>query len=1019
MKAKSVWAAVMVAVACGEVARAMAGTPSNVPLASFTLTEYLGAAWSNECVTFAVDAATAKRLGNGAVCVDGEGVEAPWQLSADGKGVRFIAALAPFGQSVYSFVSGKPSVKTALAASETKEYVEIANALTGVRISTSLNDGQGPIAAWRLSDGSWAGGSTFTAERKVESYRAFFVEKGAVLVKVEAVATFEGGGEWKLTAELQEGEPSFKIRETFDCVPSAGAFALRFEKGFDPAWILYRSGGAFDLRDGRTSLGELTTLPLSYTPERDASLKFLLQPWVWWQGSMARGNFFTLMNLDKNAAVTMMASDPKAWVDPSIPGEERAEGSVWLRKSEEGAVSVGFSVKRGEREYVLSVLPADVVRADVWGVAIDEIPPVDESHAVANLMPTKDVDWNHSHRAPISQAFAMRLAHCPLNRIKEMVLEWPESDAGSTRPRMFVSEEDIAAFRAQITEADQGWIGTGFSAPVDVYQMDFVLPAYVATMNEALGEKLYTEIPKMVAPYVDGLLNLSGDNVCWGVAPHHRSGLASVAYAMDVWLGLPQVTPEDRRSLKGQLAFLAYVMASEDYFSPERGYAGMFLNMRATVAINQLTLGAVLADHPLTPKWTEMGFAFIKGNIIDTWKDENGNFTGRSIEAPHYGLIPYDNALAAMRLRDRLGFETDLNDPTVKTAGSWFAKGASTPRDPRFMNRRHLNPIGNTYAFEPSGIFGTMAAVYRKLDPAFSAQMQWMDNEHGNHLYPGVGGFYAAFAGNRRTLFDKTLPATVPDWGSEWFAEKGVVLRSRFATESENYLYFIAGAGAKSHNHYDQDQGGITAWLRGVPLVDDFGYYACAPEEDNSMLTSPAVNGRTMEIAGLTVTPGYDAVRGTKGDWTREITLVKHADDTPDFFVIRDTLANAADATWRLWLTPEDGVVTLADNGATMKSHNGHTTRVLFAQKPADAAVTTEAKTREGAGMDSNGQYQGKRATTHQGLIVTAPAFDTLLTVIVTLKDGEAEPAVSLDGDTLTVGTDTLRLTPDSITLTR
>ncbi|MCL1856854.1 MAG: hypothetical protein FWF84_04325 [Kiritimatiellaeota bacterium] len=1030
-------------VASGGYALAMTGGD----ITTFTLTEYLGAAWSNECVTYSVDEATAAHLRDGAVCQGDDGAEAPWQLSADGGGVRFIASLPAFGQRTYRFTSGAPSVKTALTVAETQAYLEIANALTGVRISTSLKDGDGPILAWRLSDGTWAGGSAFAPTRKVETYRAFIVENGPVLARVEAVASFEGGGSWTVTAELQEGEPSFKIRESFECVPSAGTFTLRFDEGLDPEWMLFRSAGQFEVRAARTGLGQIMTLPLSHTPERDPSLRFLLQPWVWWQGSLARGHFFTLMNTAKNTAVTMITSDTRAWVDPAIPAEERAESATWLRRSENGALTLDFQVKRGEREYVMSVLSSDAILADAWDISAIEIPPPDDSGGVADLMP-KDASWERLYRAPLSEAVALRISHYPLNRLKELILEWPEADAGSVRPRMLVAPEDIARWRENTAEY---FAGRRLNIPYNVYHLDSILPAYIATGDKELGDILYAEIPKIVQGYVNWFLKLAGDNICLGVAPHHRSVIVATTYAVDVWLGLPQVTPEDRRSLKGQLAFLAYILASEDYFSPERGFGGGFINMRTIVAMNQLALGSVLADHPLTRKWTDMGFDFIQTAVIDTWQ-EDGMYSGRSVEAPHYGIGSFDPALAAMRMRDRLGFPHDMHTAKVKDAGAWFAK-ICTPRDPRFSHWRHLSPIGNTYLFERTGIFGIMAHLYRDADPKFSAEMQWIDNEQGNFLAPGTGGFGPAFAGSRELLRDRTLPAQVPDWKSEWFRHNGAVLRSKLATEDETFLYLIAGVGARSQNHWDMDQGGITLWNRSVPIADDFGYYGCAPEEDNSMLTSRAATG-IMEIEAFSETPTHDYVRGKKGAWTREIVLVKHDATTPDYFVIRDTMAEPAEATWRMWLTPlpepidfdrpavgietvtfdtlsldepdapDDkntkgyGLILLPEGAAMMVGYDDRTTWIHFLQKPADATFSIEPKTRTCPGEDATGNYSGGAPHTRMGLIVHSPAFDTFLTVIRTTKDGEPLGSSSISSDgTITVGNDTLRFTPDGVSV--
>ncbi|MCL1856284.1 MAG: hypothetical protein FWF84_01380 [Kiritimatiellaeota bacterium] len=1069
-------------VASGGYALAVTGE-----LATFTLTEYLGTAWSNECVTFAIDEAMAAKLwggkvpsasrrdgslGSGAVCRGDDGVEVPWQLTADGKGVRFIAALPEYGKRVYAFDKGKPSVKTSLAVKETKEYFEITNALTGVRISkilTGANGATGPIVAWRLSDGTWAGGSTFTPTRKIASYKVTVVEKGAVLVKVEAVATFAGGGSWKIAAELIDGEPSFKIRETFDGSQGSdkksiehrsedlchlGTFSLRFDKGLDPDWILFRSGHEFPLRGGHISLGRTLTWPLSYAPDKEAANRFYLQPWVWWAVSPVRGRFFTLMNLEKDAAVTMTTSDTKAWVDPSIPAEERATPAAWLKYGDDGKMlTMEWEVKKGEREYVLSVVAVTPIMEDFWGVPAAEIPPPDMESGPPNLLPAWDGNWGHFnryHRPPLSEALALRLAHYPLDRVKDLVLEWPETDMGSIRPRMMVSQEEIAAFRARMAEvadADKGWVNYGVHNVITSYSVEAIFPGYLATQDPIVGARLYTDVPKLVKDYVDEFRTLGGGHFSLGVAAHARGPLIAVAQFVDLWFSLPQVTAEDRMRLKGQMAFLAYLVGSEEYFSPERGFAGGLLGMRTLVAMKQLALGAALVDHPLTRQWMDMGASYLYENTVDLW-EVDGEFNGTAIQCPHYALGDFCSAMAMFLMQEQQGIPNPINTPRVKDHGAWYAK-ISTPRDPRFGYWRHLPPVGNSMLYEPTGICGNLASIYRERDPEFSAAMQWMDNEQNNPLLPGVGGFDPSLSGVRRIFYDKTLPAKVPDWTSEHFRDNGVVFRSRLATEDENFLYLIAGEGSTPINHWDREQGNISQlWLRSIPVADDFGYVGCMPEADASMLDS-GKSGGILVIEDFKVTPKVDYVRGRKVTssydflsprgvgietvveerpvpWVREIALVKHEGKAPDYFVIKDTLSEAIDATWRMWLTPKvasdelEGDVFITDMGAWMESYDNRTTHIYFPVKPADATVSVEPKTQGTVGMNDKFVYIGARTNTRMGLILHSPTFDAAIAVVYTRREGEAEPVVALaDDGAITVEhagiRDTIRFTADGV----
>jgi len=332
-----------------------------------------------------------------------------------------------------------------------------------------------------------------------------------------------------------------------------------------------------------------------------------------------------------------------------------------------------------------------------------------------------------------------------------------------------------------------------------------------------------------------------------------------------------------------------------------------------------------------------------------------------------------------------------------------------------------------------------------------------MDNEQNNWSLPFPGGFEPALAGARRVLSDKSLPAKVPDWTSEHFRDNGVVLRSRLATEDESFLYMVAGKGANPVNHWDNEQGGLSqVWLRGIPVADDFGYTGLGPESDHTMLDW-GKSGGTMEIEAFAVTPTHDYVRGKKATssysylsptgvgivvvveerenpWVREIVLVKHLEgetpssrtgDIPDYVVIRDTLSKPDEASWRMWLTPKvesdelEGDVFITDAGAWMESFDDRTTHIYFLQKPADAAVTTSAKTVRMAGMNSKYMEVGT-TNTRIALTLHSSHFESLLTVVYTRREGEAEPVVTLQEDgALTIEhagkRDTIRFTAEGV----
>ena len=46
--------------------------------------------------------------------------------------------------------------------------------------------------------------------------------------------------------------------------------------------------------------------------------------------------------------------------------------------------------------------------------------------------------------------------------------------------------------------------------------------------------------------------------------------------------------------------------------------------------------------------------------------------------------------------------------------------------------------IGNTYMREPTGEFGLIANIWKRKDPEFAANMQWMHQQQGSPAEPGL-----------------------------------------------------------------------------------------------------------------------------------------------------------------------------------------------------------------------------------------------------------------------------------------
>jgi hypothetical protein len=265
---------------------------------------------------------------------------------------------------------------------------------------------------------------------------------------------------------------------------------------------------------------------------------------------------------------------------------------------------------------------------------------------------------------------------------------------------------------------------------------------------------------------------------------------------------------------------------------------------------------------------------------------------------------------------------------------------------------------------EPDGEFGLVAYLFREKDPEFSAEMQWQWNQNRRYGYPGIGGFFPAFAGYRKLLTEADLPMKTPHYGSELFPDTGVVLRDWYPSDRETYLHMIQGS---NHAHYNDDSGDVLIYGKGRILADEFGYYGMTPEEDHSMIESPLAGHGIMKVRDFVSGPRYDYVAGVKEAWTRQIALIKGATpEAPTYFVMNDGFRVPGPATWRMWMTAQEVRV----NGAqALVVGKEDVDMDVFFVSPQGVTLTTESKTRtSGSGMAPNWSW-GPMTTTQIGLI--------------------------------------------------
>jgi hypothetical protein len=690
-------------------------------------------------------------------------------------------------------------------------------------------------------------------------------------------------------------------------------------------------------RHGKGAVGTLATWRIA----KDAEPVFVLEPWLrWWERSR-QGVWFGLYRDDDPDLLAIGACQASVWVDPQDTRKRLSDRQILVTRDGHDVIMT-LPLEEGRRRWLVGAMDRDASLEALHG---------------DNLC-----------RAPVPQKHFIRHGDFPLDLVKDCIIDWPGDH--DNYPRLFVNKADLPGIRDRFV-ADPARLAEYRQAQVSPYTMDEPVRYFVGTGDTELGRHLAEAAERwlhdVVRMYCD-----QDELLGPGFAPHHQTALLTALNLTDAVLGTDFLSPAVRRRLRAQIAFLGYTVDREDFWSPERGFSGN-PNMTTTVAAFKTAVACLIPAHPMASTWLRHGMAELKDNQLDHWSDANGGW----LEAPHYAMVSYDYLLACFLMARNAGFGDHLLDPQMRKVGEWFAK-ISTPPDSRLFGHRHFPPIGNTYISEPTGEFAVLAGLWKERDPVFASHMQWMHRQHGSPATPGIGGFFASFAGYRTLLVDDSIPATAPSYTSELFPETGVVLRNGFPSDRETQLYMIAGS---NHDHYDKDSGSVTLWGKGRIVADDFGYYGYVTGEDHSMLMSAAAPDiTTMKITEFSAGSRLDYVRGEKLAWTRQILFSKDPDPLgPNYFVFCDSLAEPADAAWRLWLTCSN--VTLDGPTAHVQGKEDVDTDIFFAQPAAPQLKTETIARTSGSGISPTGQ-QGPTTTTQTGVIAELHSDATQLVVV-------------------------------------
>lgn len=836
-------------------------------LQTFDLKEGIGQTWMHDIVFFPLKQPIDKTR---VALLDPHGAEVPYQLSGDEKAQRiaFFADLPADGQSRYQFVRQQPNTaSTKLKVERDAAWLRVSNGITGVQVPTAAGRFQdGPLQSLRLKSGAWVGGCRLTAKRAIESYTARIAAQGPVYVDIECRYHFAGGKNWAIDLRVLAGEPVVLIHETFD-LDDDSSWEFLAHSNFAPNQALLRAG-------------EDVTHSVVPLQAKEGSVQVQLCPWAaWWDRRNA--TFFGLFKTPAGTTVVHDADSKRLAINPEAALTGAADDMLIA-----AAGDVASWARSGPEIYDYGPGKFVPVKAGADGQLAFQLQLAAPGRRW--LLGTASVHESlvADDAVTPAQKLMNRFCETPLDSVKDMPLRWQHT---APYPRLVVKTDDVKAlvarpdYEKQLALNEHGRALKQLALPLIAGQTTERNQAKI----DELKRDIMTKLDAMVEYFRYGN-NRRGSAMFGTIIP--RVDIGYVLPPVDIALGAGLFTPQEQERVYARLAFVAEKLASPDYESPGRSLAGN-PNMVTAWAAARVLLACLLPDHPDARRWYDEGMARLDA-MLDKWQGPSGAW----LEAPHYQMAAMDPIFLAKIAAWNSGYLEGKTDERLLRTILFLAK-ISTPPDPRFADRRHFPPIGNTYLMETSLIFAATAKLYRATAPEQAAALQWMWHQQGKPHWLALGGAFTLDY-YIELLADEDWNPPAPPWTSEAFPGFGAVLHSGFPGARETYMVYHQGDVSTAH--YDHDQGSFELWGKGRPLCLDWGYHGYAPAWQHNRVDSGDA-GKVMQFA---TTGGADYIHGQQtGGWDRQVVLVKDKDALgPTYFVLRDTTTGDGTANWWLWL---------------------------------------------------------------------------------------------------------------------
>ena len=761
---------------------------------------------------------------------------------------------------------------------EKKQYYEITNGVTGIRIPTEQFQLPSDLTAWPglfnisvrqpfylpapvqgvlLRDGTWTATGPNALEALADEgsgrFDVTFLEKGPLktVVQIHYVVTTPSYDYGQI--HLKDAGPGY---HTTTITLTAGSQSIGFEEesnlqviygfdvyhGIEPTNGRYRGHHATKKENGYQGDGEVYGMSHARAP-MDAQVDFNYRKpkraaytssgpvsqggyWrrmaVWDPWIFDSGWYWQVFNRAKGADANIagiFAGRPSRALGAGASGV----GINTLPAGKDGTPRLLITVESYRRSASGAVLPKSRFQ---WGLFIGT--------KGRDMRPPAEVQ-------PIARQMNLH-GGVNLNKLHRLTLDFPDPPKGYGSLYMDKAAIDWRKERVRTDE--------------DYYRFLYNAETYSRSMIDMWRDPKRERLQKMIDSVVehghklvDSLVH--GDGIYDFDVHYWHGGLMMMrdGVIIDQILGDSRTSDEDRQRIKAIAALYANVLWDNDFvpLDNEHGLNLGTANMPIQQSGYRNFYAMFMSRHPSMKARAPRVAEHVMGIVRQVVNDD-----GAEIGCPHYMGASFAPTLSSLLQLKQLGpihsygVDPFKAEPRLAKFAEFYMQ-LMTPPEPRLDGKRGHIPLGDG-SIEPCEMLGMLGTGFRDADPQLSRRLMGMWNESGNP--------HSFFFGTTLAMIDRRLSSTSPNLSDATFPGYMSVLRNGYGTDDETAIWLIAGDWHSDHRH--NDHGSVIIYALGHPLSTDWSSIY-TPHTPGSYTKSAVVFADSTAGGWAKDSPGLDA----------------------------------------------------------------------------------------------------------------------------------------------------------------